>query len=95
MNRSGICGPLHLADPLDACSSLRKSFGFEAEADQPRFALIERGNCPFEVKVKHAQAAGFQAAIVYDDADHRNLVSSKSLQFQSRLLLIAICYLSV
>ncbi|XXG40325.1 hypothetical protein AAC387_Pa01g1070 [Persea americana] len=75
VNRSGICGPLHLADPLDACSSLRKSFGFEAEADQPRFALIERGNCPFEVKVKHAQAAGFQAAIVYDDADHRNLVS--------------------
>ncbi|XP_042509822.1 receptor homology region, transmembrane domain- and RING domain-containing protein 1-like [Macadamia integrifolia] len=74
VNRSGICGALYVADPLDACSSLQTSFDSEAN-DKVRFALIARGNCSFEDKVRNAQEGGFRAAIVYDDRDRKNLVS--------------------
>ncbi|KAF2312410.1 hypothetical protein GH714_034595 [Hevea brasiliensis] len=37
-------------------------------------ALIVRGECPFENKIRNAQNGGFDAAIVYDDRDKRNLV---------------------
>ncbi|XP_043712535.1 receptor homology region, transmembrane domain- and RING domain-containing protein 1 [Telopea speciosissima] len=74
VNRSGICGALHVADPLDACSSLRNGVDSEAN-DKVRFALIVRGNCSFEDKVRNAQDGGFRAAIVYDDRDRKNLVS--------------------
>ncbi|KAG8660028.1 hypothetical protein MANES_02G106700v8 [Manihot esculenta] len=73
VNRSGICGALHVANPLDACSSLLNRFGFN-ETEQVRIALIIRGECPFENKIRNAQNAGFHAAIVYDDRDKRNLV---------------------
>ncbi|KAJ9146950.1 hypothetical protein P3X46_029162 [Hevea brasiliensis] len=73
LNRSGICGALQVANPLDACSSLHNRFGFN-ETEQVRIALIERGECPFENKIRNAQNGGFRAAIVYDDRDKRNLV---------------------
>ena len=41
--------------------------------------LISRGTCSFEEKVRNAQDAGFQAAIIYDDLDKGNLYSSKWL----------------
>ncbi|XP_038722142.1 receptor homology region, transmembrane domain- and RING domain-containing protein 1 [Tripterygium wilfordii] len=70
---SGVCGSLHLADPLDACSSLR--WGVQSNAtDQIRFALIVRGGCAFQEKLRNAQDAGFHAAIVYDDREKANLV---------------------
>ncbi|KAJ3094661.1 hypothetical protein HDU97_007727 [Phlyctochytrium planicorne] len=31
------------------------------------FALIPRGNCPFDVKIYHAQSAGFSGAIIYNN----------------------------
>ncbi|KAK9285650.1 hypothetical protein L1049_024849 [Liquidambar formosana] len=74
ISSSGICGALHMADPLDACSSLLNDFQ-PRELDIVRFALIVRGNCSFDDKIRNAQAGGFQAAIVYDDRDKRNLVS--------------------
>ncbi|KAJ9172655.1 hypothetical protein P3X46_015869 [Hevea brasiliensis] len=37
-------------------------------------ALIVRGECPFENKIRNAQNGGFDAAIVFDDRDKRNLV---------------------
>ncbi|KDP46783.1 hypothetical protein JCGZ_06571 [Jatropha curcas] len=73
VNRSGICGALHVANPLDACSSLRNRFKLN-ETEQVRIALIVRGECPFEDKVRNAQNRGFNAAIIYDDRDKRNLV---------------------
>lgn len=36
----------------------------------PRIALIERGGCPFIVKLINAQALQFQAAIIYNDPLH-------------------------
>lgn len=78
VNRSGICGALHVADPLDACSSLSllNEFGYEYDGTlNINFVLISRGKCSFEDKIRHAQRAGFRAAIVYDDQDKHNLVS--------------------
>ncbi|XP_058090890.1 receptor homology region, transmembrane domain- and RING domain-containing protein 1 isoform X2 [Magnolia sinica] len=75
VNRSGICGALYVANPPDACSSIRNNLPSFGNADHVRFALIVRGNCTFEEKVRNTQAAGFRAAIVYDDQDNHNLMS--------------------
>ncbi|ERN08217.1 hypothetical protein AMTR_s00018p00203080 [Amborella trichopoda] len=40
-----------------------------------RFVLIARGTCTFEEKVRNAQDGGFDAAIIYDNRDKRNLIS--------------------
>uniref|UniRef100_A0A453AFQ3 RING-type E3 ubiquitin transferase n=1 Tax=Aegilops tauschii subsp. strangulata TaxID=200361 RepID=A0A453AFQ3_AEGTS len=39
------------------------------------FVLIARGNCSFEGKVRAAQRAGFDAALVHDDEDKASLYS--------------------
>ncbi|CAI0392856.1 unnamed protein product [Linum tenue] len=73
VNSSGICGALYAASPLDACSPFRGQLGFNGTG-KISFALIVRGGCPFEEKIRNAQLAGFHAAIVFDDRDKRNLV---------------------
>ncbi|CAN1122433.1 Receptor homology region, transmembrane domain-and RING domain-containing protein 1 [Linum perenne] len=73
VNDSGICGALHVANPLEACSSLQGHLGFN-RTRRASFALIVRGGCAFEEKIRNAQLAGFRAAIVFDDRDNRNLV---------------------
>lgn len=65
---SGECGTLYLAEPLDACSPLRKVDSTVKGTCSP-FVLIVRGACSFEDKVRKAQAAGFKAAIVHDNVD--------------------------
>ncbi|KAK6939766.1 Zinc finger, RING-type [Dillenia turbinata] len=70
---SGECGTLYLADPVDACSTLTNKV--DPASSTPAFALIIRGGCGFEDKVEKAQAAGFKAAIVYDDQDDGLLVA--------------------
>ncbi|KAH1113334.1 hypothetical protein J1N35_006712 [Gossypium stocksii] len=72
-NNTGVCGALEVADPLDACSPLRNDFGSN-QSDSIRFALIIRGDCSFEEKIRNAQNKGFSAAIVYDDIYSNNLV---------------------
>ncbi|KAK3036000.1 hypothetical protein RJ639_031173 [Escallonia herrerae] len=73
---SGVCGMLYVAEPLDACSPLTKKAVVAKDGVPSPFALIIRGGCSFEDKVRRAQAAGFKAAIVYDDEDG-DLVASK------------------
>ncbi|KAK2967033.1 hypothetical protein RJ640_003389 [Escallonia rubra] len=73
---SGVCGMLYVAEPLDACSPLTKKAGVAKDGVPSPFALIIRGGCSFEDKVRRAQAAGFKAAIIYDDEDG-DLVASK------------------
>lgn len=74
INSSGICGALLVADPLDACSPLINTvFQF----DDIKFALIVRGNCSFLDKIRNAQLAGFDGAIVFDNQVQKNLISSK------------------
>ncbi|KAG8497618.1 hypothetical protein CXB51_008806 [Gossypium anomalum] len=72
-NNTGVCGALEVADPLDACSPLRNVFGSN-QSDSIRLALIIRGDCSFEEKIRNAQNKGFSAAIVYDDKYSNNLV---------------------
>ncbi|THU61648.1 hypothetical protein C4D60_Mb07t25540 [Musa balbisiana] len=69
---SGECGVLYVAEPLDACAPLTNEVA--KGLDSP-FALIIRGGCTFDVKVRNAQNAGFKAAIVYDNEDRGALIS--------------------
>jgi E3 ubiquitin-protein ligase RNF13 len=72
---SGICGSIQIADPLDACHKLTKEAP-KVHGHVLPFALLIRGNCTFDHKVKNAQDAGYKAAIVYDNEDDGSLVSS-------------------
>ncbi|KAH9662697.1 Receptor region transmembrane domain- and RING domain-containing protein 1 [Citrus sinensis] len=74
VNSSGTCGALHVADPADACSPLSNPVASN-DADHINFVLIVRGQCIFEDKIRNAQAAGYRAAIVYNDIEKGSLVS--------------------
>ncbi|KAE8701650.1 Receptor-like proteiny region, transmembrane domain- and RING domain-containing protein 2 [Hibiscus syriacus] len=65
---SGECGVLYLANPLDGCSDLSNKVDKGSNVSSP-FALVIRGGCSFEDKVRRVQKAGFKAAIVYDNDD--------------------------
>ncbi|KAK9054254.1 hypothetical protein SSX86_025332 [Deinandra increscens subsp. villosa] len=67
VNRSGECGTLFQAEPLDACAPLTNKL--IKESRNPPFLLIVRGGCSFEDKVRRAQSAGFKAAIIYNNDD--------------------------
>lgn len=75
-----------MANPIDACSSLPNAkakialgAGNDDDDSKMRIVLAMRGNCSFEMKVRVAQDAGFQAVIVYNDQDKNSLVSSNFL----------------
>lgn len=70
-------GVLYASNPLDACSPLVNVSG-PGQILVPAFLLVERGICNFEVKVRHAQEAGFEAVIIYDNQDNHELITSKS-----------------
>ncbi|XP_057805311.1 receptor homology region, transmembrane domain- and RING domain-containing protein 2-like isoform X6 [Salvia miltiorrhiza] len=67
VRESGICGTVSIAEPLDACSLLTNERVASKNGTRYPFVLIVRGGCSFEDKVRRAQAAGFEAAIVYDN----------------------------
>ncbi|XP_073043638.1 receptor homology region, transmembrane domain- and RING domain-containing protein 2-like [Primulina eburnea] len=66
---SGIYGTLYVAEPLDACSPLTNKIDTKMNDTRYPFALMIRGVCSFDEKVRRAQVAGFKAAIVYDNED--------------------------
>ncbi|GJN01229.1 hypothetical protein PR202_ga18476 [Eleusine coracana subsp. coracana] len=69
---TGVNGVVYTAEPLNACTPLTtKAF----KGPPSPFALIIRGGCPFDDKVRNAQDAGFKAAIVYDNENSGVLVS--------------------
>ncbi|XP_042057521.1 receptor homology region, transmembrane domain- and RING domain-containing protein 2-like [Salvia splendens] len=67
VRESGICGTVSIAEPLDACSLLTNEIVSSKNGTRYPFVLIIRGGCSFEDKIRRAQAAGFEAAIVYDN----------------------------
>ncbi|KAH1191359.1 Receptor y region, transmembrane domain- and RING domain-containing protein 1 [Glycine max] len=71
---SGKYGVLYLAEPLDACAELTNKVEQLPNASSP-FALVVRGGCSFEEKVRIAQKAGFKAVIVYDNEEGGILVA--------------------
>jgi len=70
---AGIMGVLYVANPLNACVKLR-NLGPKNENYSP-ILLVERGGCTFELKVRIAQQAGYEAVIVYNDEDGEELVT--------------------
>jgi hypothetical protein len=74
----GVQGVLYAASPLNSCSPLTNHT--EKGLPSAAFALVARGSCNFDVKVKNVQDAGFAAAIVFDTEDgFDELVTSMSL----------------
>ncbi|XP_034586463.1 receptor homology region, transmembrane domain- and RING domain-containing protein 1 isoform X5 [Setaria viridis] len=69
---SGVNGIVYAAEPLNACSPLTIN---AVEGLPSPFALVIRGGCAFDEKVKNVQDAGFKAAIVYDNENSGVLVS--------------------
>ncbi|XP_047080987.1 receptor homology region, transmembrane domain- and RING domain-containing protein 1-like [Lolium rigidum] len=69
---SGVNGIVYTAEPLNACGALTNK---AVKGPPSPFALIIRGGCTFDEKVKNAQDAGFKAAIVYDNENSGVLVS--------------------
>lgn len=65
VNGSSICGALHEADPLNGCSPLSNAVVASNETNKTNFVLMIRGQCNFSYKIQNAQAAGYDAAIVY------------------------------
>ncbi|KAF9599924.1 hypothetical protein IFM89_001870 [Coptis chinensis] len=75
VKNSGECGVLYIAEPIDACSPLtNKIVPVEGAARLP-YVLIVRGGCTFEDKVRRAQNAGFEAAIVYDNEHDDRMIA--------------------
>jgi E3 ubiquitin-protein ligase RNF13 len=72
---AGIMGVLHKANPQDACSPLVKDPDSQRSL-LPPFVVVARGACNFDLKVRHAQEAGFGAVIVYNNVDDHELVTS-------------------
>ncbi|KAI5068954.1 hypothetical protein GOP47_0015255 [Adiantum capillus-veneris] len=67
----GIVGRVYAAEPLNACQPVKSM----NSNDIPGFLLLERGDCNFVTKIKHAQDAGYVAAIVYNDEDNDDLIT--------------------
>lgn len=78
---TGERGVLYVAEPLDACSQLTNIIDPKVNDTRSPFLLLIRGGCSFDVKVRKAQVAGFEAAIVYDN-EYGDLVASMSLSSQ-------------
>ncbi|XP_010912506.1 receptor homology region, transmembrane domain- and RING domain-containing protein 1 isoform X2 [Elaeis guineensis] len=64
---SGESGGIYLAEPLDACTQLNNKVINDSSSS---FALIIRGGCHFDEKVRNAQNAGFKAAVIYNNEDY-------------------------
>lgn len=73
---SGILGLIYGASPANGCTTLTNSPKAERGL-YSSFVVMERGDCTFEKKVRNAQAAGFNAVIVYNNEDNNDLVTSK------------------
>lgn len=61
----GIQGYVQVANPSSACTPIEEP-PFPTNSSYLWFVLIERNPCSFEIKVRNAQKAGYQAAIVYN-----------------------------
>lgn len=82
LNRTGLLVHITKSDhPDDHTGCSRDWFGTKGgplpPANEPWIALIKRGNCNFEEKVKHAYFFGAVAVIIYNDKDDPRLDKMK------------------
>lgn len=85
MTGSGEHGTIFLASPVDACSPLTNTL--TKDSINSGYLLIIKGGCEFVDKIRRAQAAGFKAAIVYNDEDS-NLFPSIPLSLYVFLIIV-------
>ncbi|CAD8054665.1 unnamed protein product [Paramecium primaurelia] len=57
-----LSGTLDISDPIEACTQINQTV-------KSHFVLIKRGSCSFVTKVRHAQNAGYQLAIIEDNKE--------------------------
>ena len=72
---TGIIGLLFAANPRNACVSIEAYDSKQTTLSG--LLLISRGDCDFVTKVQNAQNAGYAAAIVYNNEEDSDLVTSK------------------
>ncbi|KAH9317795.1 hypothetical protein KI387_019564, partial [Taxus chinensis] len=78
LKQSGVCGTVQVTEPFDACLPLINTPKL-GEGTNTQFALIKRGKCSFESKVRNAQAAGFRAVIIYNNKDGNRLIEKSAM----------------
>ncbi|KAL2631601.1 hypothetical protein R1flu_016287 [Riccia fluitans] len=71
---AGILGVVYAAEPANACTPLTNA-PIPERGLFSSFVVVARGDCSFEQKVRVAQAAGFNAVIVYNNEDNHDLVT--------------------
>ena len=71
---SPLSGTLASASPLTACAPIPPA---RAGLDVQQVVLVQRGDCNFDVKVLHAQAAGYAAAVVFNNEATEALFTSE------------------
>lgn len=71
----GICGTLFVGNPLNGCTPLDNIVAVSENASFSQFALVFRGGCSFDTKVRHAQDAGFQAVLIADNMENTELIT--------------------
>jgi Zn-dependent M28 family amino/carboxypeptidase len=59
--------PIDPASPPSTSNAGCEAADFEAPGDAPAIALIQRGTCTFEQKAANAQAAGYDAVIIFNE----------------------------
>jgi PA domain len=67
LTSSGVTGNIVYASPTDGCSSLTNSGAISG-----RIALVDRGNCNFDLKVQNAQNAGAIAVVIGNVINQNN-----------------------
>ncbi|KAM6465591.1 E3 ubiquitin-protein ligase ZNRF4-like [Liasis olivaceus] len=84
---TGLKGYLVEAVPANACHPIRAAPASNRTLSS-FIALIRRYDCPFNLKVFHAQEAGYQAAIIYNS--YSDLLVSMAVPMEERRLQIVI-----
>ena len=89
---TSILEVIYGASPSNACSALTNSPRPENPGMYLAIVVMERGLCTFETKVQNAQAAGFNAVIVYDNEENEGLVTSKHNSEVLNIFMLTLIY---
>ena len=64
-----MIGAITMANPQDACDSIKEFRAGEFSFDQNVIAIVRAGGCPFTTKTRNAQAAGAKVVVIVQDKE--------------------------